>query len=148
ILARAAEAYRKIRNTLRYLVSNLSDFTPAHAVPIAQLEEVDRYILARYAAVAQTVVRAYESYDYGTIFQAINAFVTVDLSAFYADVSKDRLYTFAARSKARRSAQTAMHIMADGLTRLMAPILSFTSDELWRYMPGAKDDSVHVTLFP
>src|SRR5438552_3720661 len=75
-------------------------------------------------------------YDYGSICQTINAFTTNDLSAFYADVSKDRLYTFAARSQERRSAQTAMYLMADGLTRLLAPILSFTADELWRYLPG------------
>ena len=81
---------------------------------------------------------AYEDYDYGTIFQALNTFTTVDLSAFYADVSKDRLYTFAARSRERRSAQTAMYLMADGLTRLMAPILSFTADELWRFLPGPR----------
>ena len=112
------------------------------------LEEVDRYILARYADVGQQVLRAYEAYDYGTIFQALNGFATVDLSAFYADVSKDRLYTFAARSRERRAAQTAIYVMADGLTRLMAPILSFTADELWRFLPGARDESVHLALFP
>ena len=137
ILARVVEAYRKIRNTLRYLLANLYDFDPAvDRVDRGQLEEVDRYILARYADVGQRILRAYETYDYGTIFQALNAFATVDLSAFYADVSKDRLYTFAARSRERRSAQTAMYLMADGLTRLMAPILSFTADELWRFLPG------------
>src|SRR5206468_5331576 len=87
-------------------------------------------------------------YDYGTIFHALNTFATVDLSAFYADVSKDRLYTFAARSKERRSAQTALYLMADGLTRLMAPILSFTADELWRFLPGAREESVHIGVFP
>ncbi len=149
VLARAVEAYRKIRNTLRYLVANLYDFNPdLDLVPVASLEEVDRYILARYAEVALKVRRAYSSYEYGTIFQAVNAFATVDLSAFYADVSKDRLYTFAAGSRERRSAQTAMYIMADGLARLLAPILSFTSDELWRYLPARTDDSVHVALFP
>ncbi len=149
ILARAAEAYRKIRNTLRYLVSNLYDFDPAaDSADITVMEEVDRYILARYADMAGKVLRAYESYDYGTIFQAVNAFVTVDLSAFYADVSKDRLYTFAKQSPERRSAQTAMHVMADGLTRLLAPILSFTADELWRYLPAVEEESVHVALFP
>ena len=117
-------------------------------VDCGQLEEVDRYILARYGELAQRILRAYEEYDYGTIFQALNAFTTVDLSAFYADVSKDRLYTFAARSRERRSAQTAMYVMADGLTRLMAPILSFTADELWRFLPGAREESVHLALFP
>jgi isoleucyl-tRNA synthetase len=148
-LARTVEAYRKIRNTLRYLVANLYDFDPLmDALPKAELEEVDRYILARYATVATRVLSAYEAYDYGTIFQSVNAFTTVDLSAFYADVSKDRLYTFAPRSRERRSAQTAMYVMADGLTRLLAPILAFTADELWPRLPGPRDASVHMTLFP
>jgi len=149
ILARVVEAYRKIRNTMRYLVANLYDFDPTvDRVATARLEEVDRYILARYADVARRILRAYEEYDYSKISQALNGFATVDLSAFYNDVSKDRLYTFAARSPERRSAQTAMFIMADGLTRLMAPILSFTADELWRYLPAAREESVHIAVFP
>ena len=149
ILARAVEAYRKIRNTARYLLANLYDFDPAmDRVPHGQLEEVDRYILAKYAEIGGRILKAYESYDYNTIFQSLNTFTTVDLSAFYADVSKDRLYTFAARSRERRSAQTALYIMADGLTRLMAPILSFTADELWRFLPGRREESVHIALFP
>jgi isoleucyl-tRNA synthetase len=149
VLARAVEAYRKIRNTLRYLVANLYDFDPAtDLVDLAALEEVDRYILARYAEVALKARRAYVEYEYGTIFQSVNAFATVDLSAFYADVSKDRLYTFAARSGERRSGQTAMYIMAEGLARLLAPILSFTADEIWRYLPGRRTESVHLALFP
>src|SRR5204862_1501898 len=111
-------------------------------------EEVDRYILARYAELAQRIQQAYVEYDYATVFQGLNTFTTVDLSAFYNDISKDRLYTLAPRSRERRSAQTAMYLMADGLTRLMAPILSFTADELWRYMPGAREESVHMALFP
>ncbi len=149
ILARVAEVYRKIRNTLRYLLSNLYDFDPARdAVELAHMEEVDRYILARYGDLARKILSAYEGYDYSTIFQAVNAFITVDLSAFYADVSKDRLYTFAAGSKERRSAQTAMFVMTDGLARLLAPILSFSMEELWRYLPGTRDESVHLALFP
>jgi isoleucyl-tRNA synthetase len=162
ILARAVEAYRKIRNTLRYLIANLYDFDPAaDRVPFAQMEEIDRYILAKYAEVGQNVLRGYDDYDYLPIFQALNTFTTVDLSAFYNDVSKDRMYTFAAGSRERRSGQTAMYLMADGLTRLMAPILSFTADELWRYLPGgpespagtspqalARDESVHMAVFP
>ena len=149
VLARAVEAYRKIRNTLRYLVANLYDFNPeTDLVDAGAMEEVDQYILARYAEVALKIRRAYSSYKYGSIFQTVNAFTTVDLSAFYADVSKDRLYTFAARSRERRSAQSAMYIMADGLTRLLAPILSFTTDELWRHLPARHLDSVHIGLFP
>jgi isoleucyl-tRNA synthetase len=149
ILARVAEAYRKIRNTLRYLVANIYDFDPAKdLLDRTRLERVDRYILAKYADVAQKILKAYEEYDYSTIFQAVNAFASVDLSAFYADVSKDRLYTFAAGSNERRSAQTAMYLMVDGFARLLAPILSFSTDELWGYLPGARDASVHLATFP
>ncbi len=149
ILARVIEAYRKIRNTLRYLASNLYDFDPAvDRVPVDRLHEVDRFALARYGTAASTVLGAYGAYDFPTIFQAINQFATVDLSAFYADVSKDRLYTFAAGSRERRSSQTAMFIIADGLTRLLAPILPMTTDELWRHLPGAREASVHLAEFP
>jgi isoleucyl-tRNA synthetase len=149
ILARVVEAYRKIRNTLRYLLANLYDFDPAaDTLPPGRLEEVDRYVLSRYAELAQRILQGYDAYDYPAIFQAINTFTTTDLSAFYADVSKDRLYTFGARSRERRSAQTAIYLMADGLTRLIAPILPVTADELWRCLPGARDESVHLALFP
>ena len=149
ILTRASEAYRKIRNTLRYLIGNLYDFDPSRdRVSIDALEDVDRYILLRYGQVAKQTLAAYDAYDFSTIFQTVNAFTTVDLSAFYADVSKDRLYTFASGSKERRSAQTAMYVIADGLARLLAPILSFTTDELWQYLPGSREESVHLALFP
>jgi isoleucyl-tRNA synthetase len=149
ILARVVEAYRKIRNTLRYLISNLYDFDPAvHAVPLAEMQEVDRYALATYGSAASAMLRAYEQYDFPAIFQSITQLTTVDLSAFYADVSKDRLYTFGATSHERRSAQTAMYTIADGLARLLAPILPFMADEVWRHMPGKRDDSVHLAEFP
>jgi isoleucyl-tRNA synthetase len=98
--------------------------------------------------VATRVLVAYEEYEYGPISQALTQFATVDLSSFYNDISKDRLYTLAPRSRERRSAQTALYLMADGLTRLLAPILSFTADELWRFLPGAREESVHMALFP
>jgi isoleucyl-tRNA synthetase len=149
ILARVVEAYRKIRNTLRYLVSNLYDFDPAtDRVPLERMQEVDRFALSRYATLAQTVLRGYEAYDFPAIFQAVNQFTTVDLSAFYADVSKDRLYTFGAASPERRSAQTAMFVIADGLTRFLAPILPMTADELWRHLPKRDEASVHLAEFP
>jgi len=163
ILARAAEAYKKIRNTFRILLGNLYDFDPSlDRVPLDRLEEIDRYILGRYAQLGQRTVKAYWDYDYATVFQGLNAFATVDLSALYVDISKDRLYTLAAHSDKRRSAQTAMYIVLDGLARLMAPILPFTADELWRYVPGTRDttgsprvelvdgreESVHMALFP
>ena len=110
ILARVVEAYRKIRNTMRYLVANLYDFDPTvDRLAFDRLEEVDRFILSSYAKVAERMQAAYDGYDFSTVFQALNAFATVDLSAFYSDISKDRLYTFAARSSERRSAQTAMY---------------------------------------
>jgi isoleucyl-tRNA synthetase len=149
ILARTIEAYRKIRNTLRYLVANLYDFDPAaDQLSPEQLLDVDRYALAEYADAAQRIMRAYEGYDFPTIFQVVNALATVELSAFYFDVSKDRLYTFGARSPERRSAQTAMYLMADGLVRLIAPVLPVTADELWRHLPGTREPSVHLARFP
>ncbi len=149
VLARTIEAYRKIRNTFRYLLSNLNDFDPARdMVPREKMLEVDRFALARYAAVAATVRRAYASYDFQTIFHAVNELVTVDISAFFLDVSKDRLYTFRADAPERRSAQTALYVMADGLTRLIAPILSVTTEEIWQALPGAHEPSVHLAEFP
>jgi isoleucyl-tRNA synthetase len=149
ILARVVEAYRKIRNTLRYLVANLYDFDPvADRLPAPRLEEVDRFILGSYARTAKRVLQAYDAYDYPTIFQFLNTFTTLDLSALYNDIAKDRLYTFAGRSPQRRSAQTAMFVMAEGLTRLMAPILAMTADELWRHLPGERTESVHLAVFP
>ncbi|HVH57012.1 MAG TPA: isoleucine--tRNA ligase [Vicinamibacterales bacterium] len=149
ILQRVVEAYRKIRNTCRYLLANLYDFDPARdSLTAADMQEVDRYALARYAEVAQGVLAAYDAYDFPSIFQKLNQLTTVDLSAFYADVSKDRLYTFGADSRERRSAQTAMYIIADGLARLLAPILPVTADDLWRYLPGRREPSVHLAEFP
>jgi isoleucyl-tRNA synthetase len=148
ILARTVEAYRKIRNTVRYLAANMYDFDPAtDMVPHASMLEVDRYALARYADAATKMRAAYERFDFQSIFHELNRLAVVDLSAFYFDVSKDRLYTFGASSLPRRSAQTAMYQMADGLSRLLAPILPVTADELWRVLPGEREASVHVALF-
>ncbi|HXG56570.1 MAG TPA: isoleucine--tRNA ligase [Vicinamibacterales bacterium] len=149
ILQRVVEAYRKIRNTCRYLLANLYDFDPAtDRVPLHEMQEVDRYALARYGDVARDVLNAYEAYDFPGIFQRLNHLTTVDLSAFYADVSKDRLYTFAAGSPERRSAQTAMYVIADGLARLLAPILPVTTEEMWKNLPGPREASIHMAEFP
>ncbi len=149
ILARVIEAYRKIRNTLRILVANLHDFEPIKdAVPPDQLEELDRFVLARYADNATRVITAYDRYDFQQIFQTLNRFVTVELSALYIDIVKDRLYTFAPAHPARRSTQTAIFRIADGLTQLIAPILPVTADELWRVLPGSREVSVHLADFP
>ena len=149
ILARVVEAYRKLRNTMRVLLGNLYDFDPAaDRVAAAEMLEVDRFILARYGQLAQKMLTCYGEYDYSTLSQALNAFITVDLSALYVDISKDRLYTLGAKSRERRSAQTAMFAIADGLTRLLAPILPVTAEHLWLALPGRRDESVHLTLFP
>ena len=149
ILARVVEAYRKIRNTLRILAANLFDFDPAaDRLSVDELEEVDRYALARYGEIACTILAAYERYEFQPISHAVNHFLTVDLSAFYVDISKDRLYTFAPGSRARRSAQTAIYTMTDGLARLLAPILPVTTDDLWRFLPGPREDSVHLAELP
>ncbi len=149
ILDRIIEAYRKIRNTLRILVANLYDFDPAtDALPLNDLAAVDRYALARYSEVAIRVRDAYERYEFQTVVHTLNQYLTVDLSAFYIDISKDRLYTYGRTSEARRSAQTAIHRIVDGVTRLLAPILPVTCDELWRSLPGADADSVHLADFP
>ena len=149
VLSRTVEAYRKIRNTFRYLLSNLYDFDPAvDSVARDEMLAVDRYALSAYARLAADVRQAYDTYNFQAISHAINEFVTVDLSAFYLDVSKDRLYTFGAASRERRSAQTAVFVMADGLARLVAPILSITADEIWSRLPGHRSASVHMALFP
>ena len=148
-LARAIESYRKIRNVIRVLVANLFDFDPKDdCLPKARMLEIDRWALAKYADAADRIVKAYEEYDYPAIFQAANHLITVDLSAFYVDVTKDRMYTFGAKSEARRSGQTAMFTIVDGLARLLAPVLSVTMDELWRLLPGEREESVHMALFP
>jgi len=149
IMARVVEAYRKLRNTLRILAANLADFNPAtDLVPPPVMEEVDRFAMSRYGELATRIRTAYETYDFPAIFQALNAFVTVDLSAFYVDVSKDRVYTLAANSRSRRSAQTAMFAIADGLARLIAPVLPVLAEEYWKHLPGEREESVHLAEFP
>ena len=149
ILTRVVDVYRKLRNTSRILVANLYDFDPAtDMVPIETLDEVDRFALARYAEAAARILRAYGDYDFSTVSQTLNTFATVYLSAFYVDVTKDRMYTLGARSRERRSTQTVMYLMCDGLARLLAPILPVTADDLWRHMPGRRAESVHLEEFP
>ena len=149
ILARVVEAYRKLRNTVRILAANLFDFDPARdVVATSALEPVDRYILSRYATLALKIRASYETFDFQGVVHALSAFATVDLSAFYVDVSKDRLYTLAAGSPSRRAAQTAMFHIVDGLARLVAPILPVTAEQLWKALPGTRDPSVHLAEFP
>ena len=143
ILKRVVESYRRLRNTLRFLLANTSDFDVGrHGVPPAQMVEIDRYALAMTAEMQKAVAADYASYQFHLVTQRLQAFASEDLGAFYLDILKDRLYTCKADSVARRSAQTALHHITHALVRLMAPILSFTAEELWQAFTGRKDDSV------
>src|SRR3989441_4299174 len=149
ILDRLADAYRRIRNTFRFLLGNLGDFEPARdRQSYARLDEIDRWILDRLARLIGRVRRAYEEYEFHTVFHSVHNFCAVDLSALYLDVIKDRLYTSAADDPRRRAAQTACHDIFAALARLLAPIFTFTSEEAWRYLPGVRTESVHLERFP
>jgi isoleucyl-tRNA synthetase len=137
------ESYRRIRNTLRFLLANTSDFDPAKdAVPVAEMVEIDRYALALTARVQAEIARDYAGYQFHLVVQKLQALCSEDLGAFYLDILKDRLYTCGASSRARRSAQTALWHITQSLVRLMAPILSFTAEESWSVFSGKADDSV------
>ncbi|MGI4828952.1 MAG: isoleucine--tRNA ligase [Janthinobacterium lividum] len=151
LMTRVSENYRKLRNTLRFLLSNLHDFDPAtNTVPWSAMLPFDRYILARTAELDAAMRKSYDAFEFHRAYQALNEFTNTDLSALYLDVTKDRLYTLAPDSLSRRSAQTAIWRIAEALTRLIAPILSFTADEVWQYLPqvAGRPSSVHIALFP
>jgi isoleucyl-tRNA synthetase len=149
ILDRLADAYRRIRNTFRFLLGNLFDFDVRRdRRPYAELDEVDRFILDRLARLVDRVTRAYEEYQFHTVFHSVHNFCAVDLSALYLDVIKDRLYTSAPGDPRRRAAQTVCHEVFGALARLMAPLMTFTAEEAWRYLPGARSESVHLERFP
>jgi isoleucyl-tRNA synthetase len=149
ILDRLADAYRRMRNTFRFLLGNLFDFEPARdRQPYASLDEVDRWVLDRLARLIDRVRRAYEEYQFHTVFHSVHNFCAVDLSALYLDVVKDRLYTSAAGDPRRRAAQTTCYDIFVALAKLTAPILTFTSEEAWRQLPGARSESVHLERFP
>ncbi|WP_446743763.1 isoleucine--tRNA ligase [Silvibacterium acidisoli] len=150
LMQRAAENYRKLRNTFRFLLGNLAGFDPAQAVADEELLPIDRYMLARTRELTARVVKWYEEFEFHRVYHAINEFTIVDLSSLYLDVLKDRMYTFAPSSLERRSAQTAMWRITETLVRLVAPILTFTADEVWEYMPKVegREASVHLALFP
>lgn len=136
VFAQAVELYRRIRNTTRFLLGNLNDFTPEQVRPLAELEEIDRWALHRCNALIARVTAAYERYEFHQIVHAVNEFCTSDLSAFYLDVAKDWLYISTPDAPIRRSTQTAMYHIVQVLAQLLAPILSFTADEIWGYLPG------------
>jgi isoleucyl-tRNA synthetase len=137
ILKRVVEAYRRIRNTLRFLLANTSDFDPAqHAVPVAQMLEIDRYAIANMARLQGEVLAHFETYEFHPVVAKLQMYCSEDLGGFYLDILKDRLYTSGVESAARRSAQTAVWHITQSLLRLMAPILSFTAEEAWRFFAG------------
>ncbi len=145
ILKRMADSYRRMRNTARFLLGNLAGFDPArHRVAPPDLVEIDRWALVRAAAIQDQVRQAYDEFAFHQIYQSVHQFCVTDLGGFYLDVLKDRLYTAPADSRARRSAQTAMFHILEALTRWLAPILSFTAEEIWRHMPGTRADSVFL----
>jgi len=151
IVRRVTDAYRKIRNTFRFMLGNLGDFDPAsHAVPLDELDEIDRWLLHRTATALERVRDAYEDYQFHTIFHTFVGLCTTELSNVFLDVSKDRLYCEATDAQTRRSAQTALWTSLHALARAMAPILSFTCEEVWDFLPHTDDDpeSVHLADFP
>ena len=151
LMKRCADIYRKLRNTFKFLLGNLHGFNPeSDQVATPNLEPLDRYMLGRTRELTENVLRWYEDFEFHRIYHAVNEFAIADLSAFYLDVLKDRMYTFAPSSLARRSAQTVLWKITEALVRLLAPILSFTADEVWDYLPvvEGREPCVHLALFP
>jgi isoleucyl-tRNA synthetase len=151
LMARCAETYKKLRNTFRFLLGNLAGFDPARDhVREAELLPLDRYMLARARELTEKILGWYEACEFHRVYHAVNEFAVVDLSNFYLDVLKDRMYTFAPTSKERRSAQTVLWQIAEALVRLVAPIMTFTADEVWEHLPAVagREASVHLALFP
>jgi len=151
ILKRLMEAYRRIRNTSRFIMGNLYDFkVDEDSVPCEQMTVMDQWALHRLQEIIKRVTEAYERHQFHVVFYTLYNYCTVDLSALYLDVLKDRLYTNKAASVTRRSGQTAMFIILNAMTRLLAPILTFTSEEVWAALPAwqGKEESVHLVQFP
>ncbi|TAK60351.1 isoleucine--tRNA ligase [Methylobacter sp.] len=145
ILRRTSDGYRRLRNTARFLLSNLDDFDPAqHLVEDKDLLALDRWVVDRAFALQEEVKAAYETYQFQHIYQKVHHFCVIDLGGFYLDIIKDRQYTAKADGLARRSAQTAMYHVLEALTRWLAPIISYTADEIWQYMPGKRSESVFL----
>jgi len=149
ILTRLSESYRRIRNTCRYILGNIHDFDPAtHAVPYAEMPEIDRWAMHQLELLKEKVLASYSDCEFHVLYHAVNGFCTVEMSSFYLDILKDRVYTSKSSSLARRSAQTVMYTILDTLVRMVAPVLSFTAEEVWAVLPGVREASVHLALFP
>jgi isoleucyl-tRNA synthetase len=148
ILKQVSEAYRKIRNTARYILGNISDFDPnTDMVEEKALLPIDKWALKTLNNLIEKVADAYENYEFHQVYHSIHKFCVVDMSNFYLDVLKDRLYTEKTDSIARRAAQTTIYTILDALTRMICPILAYTSDEIWKYMPHKADDDKECVLF-
>jgi len=148
ILNRTSDGYRRLRNTARFLLSNLDDFDPAQdLIASNDLLALDRWIVDRAFTLQEEVKSAYESYQFQHIYQKVHHFCVIDLGGFYLDIIKDRQYTAKADGLARRSAQTAMYHVLEALTRWLAPIISYTADEIWQYLPGERSESVFLTTW-
>jgi len=146
ILKRVTDSYRRIRNTVRYLLGNLAGFDPqTDVLPVTELVALDQWAIWRTAELQQEVIEAYRTYQFHLIYQKVHNFCSVELGSFYVDVLKDRLYTTPAKSHARRSAQTALYWIAEAIVRWLAPVLSFTAEEIWRTLPGARPKSVFLS---
>jgi isoleucyl-tRNA synthetase len=151
ILKQLTDAYRRIRNTSRFMLGNLFDFDPEKdAVDYNDMQEIDRFALHKLQLIVEKARAAYEAYEFHVIYHALYNYCTLDLSALYLDILKDRLYTSASQSSGRRSAQSVLYIVLETIARLMAPILPFTSDEIWQYMPptNGREPSIHLALLP
>ncbi len=145
ILKRTSDAYRRIRNTARFLLSNLHGFNPEQDIlPSEQMLELDKWIVARAAQLQERVIEAYNNYEFLVIYQEVHNFCSFDLGSFYLDIIKDRQYTCKTDGVPRRSAQTAMYHLIHALTRWIAPILSFTAEEIWQFIPGSNSESVFL----
>jgi len=151
ILKQLTDAYRRIRNTCRFILGNLSDFNPeTDAVDYASMPDIDKFALKNLFDLVRKTKKAYDAYEFHTVCHSLNNYCALDLSAFYLDILKDRLYTFAPDSHGRRSAQTVMNAILDSMVRIMAPIFSFTAEEVWQYLPQpeSREASVHMGAFP
>lgn len=149
ILTRLSESYRRIRNTCRYILGNIHDFNPdTDLVAYSDMPELDRWAMHQLELLKEKVLASYNDSEFHILYHAVNGFCTVEMSAFYLDILKDRVYTSKSSSVARRSGQTVMYLILDALVRMVAPVLSFTAEEVWAEMPGTRESSVHLAQFP
>jgi isoleucyl-tRNA synthetase len=148
ILKRTSDSYRRMRNTVRFLLGNLHGFDPIRdSLPARELIAIDRWAIERARTLQSEIIEAYRDYEYHLIYQKVHNFCVVDLGAYWLDILKDRLYTTPAGGRPRRSAQTAMYHVAEAMVRWLAPILSFTAEEIWQFLPGEREESVFMATW-